>query len=142
VVLKTRDFGDIEINDADIIQFDIPIFGFEDYRRFAFLYDETVSEHFVWLQSVEEPELCFILVDPGLIVVDYAPAIPAGVQKALGEGDLMCWLMVVIKEDFNHSTVNLKSPLVVNSQTKIGAQMILEENYSIHHPLLAQKEGA
>lgn len=139
--LNTRDFGEIEINEADIINFKIPIFGFDEYKRYAFLYDKELSEHFVWLQCVDEQELCFILVSPDLVVDEYRPNIPENVISTLGEGDLMCWLVAVIKDNFEQSTVNLKSPIVVNTRTKIGAQIILDEKLSIKHPLLVRKEG-
>ena len=48
--LQTRDLGEIEISEQDIVTFTGPIFGFEQYRRFVFLYEEEISEHFIWLQ--------------------------------------------------------------------------------------------
>lgn len=132
----------MEIAQQDIVSFEGAIFGFESYKKFVFLFQEDISEHFVWLQSVEEPDLCFILVEPGLVAENYSPALPADVEELLGGGEYMCLLMTVIKEDFHNSTVNLRSPIVVNSTTKKAAQVILEGDYPIRHPLLNQKEGA
>ena len=47
--LSTRDFGVVEVEESEIVTFTGPIFGFESYRRFVFLYQEDVSEHFIWL---------------------------------------------------------------------------------------------
>ena len=69
--LSTRDFGVVEVEESEIVTFTGPIFGFESYRRFVFLYQEDVSEHFIWLQSVENPDLCFILVQPSLVMEPY-----------------------------------------------------------------------
>ena len=85
--LRTRDFGEVEVNEADIVTFVEPIFGFEAYRKFVFLYQKDVSEHFVWLQSAEEPELCFILTDPALVTDRYQPDIPQETQAPLGSED-------------------------------------------------------
>lgn len=137
--LKTRDFGEVEIDEHEIIDFTGPIYGFEQYRRFAFLYQEEVSREFIWLQSVEEPELCFILVQPHTVSEQYAPRLPQETVKLLGDGDYMCWLMTSIREPFNRSTVNLKSPIVVNPQLHRAAQVILEEDLPIRHPLFREE---
>ena len=139
--IQTRDFGGIEVAEEDVVTFEGAIFGFEEYKKFVFLFQEDVSEHFVWLQSVEEPDLCFILVEPELVAPGYRPGLPRDVQALLGPGEYMFWLIAVIREEFQDSTVNLKSPIVINPATRRAAQIILEEDYSLQHPLLANKEG-
>ena len=138
--LFTRDLGEIEIDEKDIVTFTGPIFGFEKYRRFVFLYQEEIVENFIWLQSVEEPELCFILVQPDLITDHYQPQLPKEAKTLLGDGDWMCWLIVSLREPFQDSTVNLRSPIVVNPELRQAAQFVLEGNLPIRHPLL--REGA
>lgn len=138
--LQTRDLGEVEIDEKEIVTFTGPIFGFEQYRRFAFLYEKELSEHFIWLQSVEEPGLCFILVQPDLITDDYQPQLPPEAQSLLGEGEYMCWLVASIREPFQKSTVNLRSPIVVNPALHQAAQFVLEGSLPIRHPLV--REGA
>ena len=138
--LFTRDLGEIEIDEKDIVTFTGPIFGFEKYRRFVFLYQEEIVENFIWLQSVEEPELCFILVQPDLITDHYQPQLPKEAKTLLGDGDWMCWLIVSLREPFQDSTVNLRSPIVVNPELRQAAQFVLEGSLPIRHPLL--REGA
>lgn len=136
--LFTRDLGEIEIDEKDIVTFTGPIFGFEKYRRFVFLYQEDLSEHFIWLQSVEEPQLCFILVQPDLITDHYTPELPPEAKTLLGDGDYMCWLIVSLREPFTDSTVNLRSPIVVNPELRQAAQFVLEGALPIRHPLVRE----
>ena len=117
--LFTRDLGEIEIDEKDIVTFTGPIFGFEKYRRC--LYQEEIVENFIWLQSVEEPELCFILVQPDLITDHYQPQLPKEAKTLLGDGDWMCWLIVSLREPFQDSTVNLRSPIVGNPELRQAA---------------------
>ena len=138
--LFTRDLGEIEIDEKDIVPFTGPIFGFEKYRRFVFLYQEEIVENFIWLQSVEEPELCFILVQPDLITDHYQPQLPKEAKTLLGDGDWMCWLIVSLREPFQDSTVNLRSPIVVNPELRQAAQFVLEGNLPIRHPLVREGE--
>ena len=136
--LLTRDLGELEIDEKDIVTFNGPIFGFEKYRRFVFLYQEDLSEHFIWLQSVEEPQLCFILVQPDLITDHYTPELPPEAKTLLGDGDYMCWLIVSLREPFTDSTVNLRSPIVVNPELRQAAQFVLEGALPIRHPLVRE----
>ena len=138
--LFTRDLGEIEIDEKDIVTFTGPIFGFEKYRRFVFLYQEEIVENFIWLQSVEEPELCFILVQPDLITDHYQPQLPKEAKTLLGDGDWMCWLIVSLREPFQDSTVNLRSPIVVNPELRQAAQFVLEGTLPIRHPLVREGE--
>lgn len=140
MLLKTRDFGEIEVAAEEIVSFEGRIYGFEDYREFVFLFEESVGEGIVWLQSTEEPELCFVLIDPREVVSDYNFELPGNIGEILGEGSLEVWLVAVIKEKFENSTVNLKSPVLVNTGTMRAAQIILEENYPVKHPLRAEPE--
>lgn len=139
MTLETRDFGPLEIDEKDIVTFQGPIFGFEKYSRFVFLYRQEIHEHFIWLQSVDEPSLCFILVQPQLIVSEYAPTLPPEAKRLLGAGEYMCWLLVSLRQPFSASTVNLKSPIVVNTRTRQAAQFVLEEDWPLRHPLLKEE---
>lgn len=138
--LQTRDFGEVEIDEKEIVTFASPIYGFETYRKFAFLYHESVSEHFIWLQSVEESNLCFILVQPHLITEHYEPDLPEEAPQLLGDGPYMCWLMASIRNPFESSTVNLKSPIVVDTERHLAAQFVLQKDLPIRYPLFRKEE--
>lgn len=137
--IDTRDFGEVEIDENEIITFKQPIFGFEENTRYVFLFEQGISDHFVWLQSVEEKDLCFILVNPTAVVKDYAPELPEQVKLMLGEEECVWWLITVIPEVFQNSTVNLKSPVIVNPSRKCAAQVILEDDLPIRYPLTSEK---
>ena len=74
--MKTRDFGQIEIPESEIYHFTQPLFGFEEYTDFVILHDDEIGENIVWLQSVQEPGLCFILVDPSGMSDIFEPELP------------------------------------------------------------------
>lgn len=138
--LFTRDFGEVEVADADVITFVQPIFGFEKLSKFVILYDRSNS-HFVWLQSVQERDICFILTDPAVVDASYKPALPSAAKKQLGKGEYMLWLVTVIAGKFEKSTVNLKGPIAINPATKRAMQVILEDDLPIRCPLVKNKGG-
>ena len=51
----------------------------------------------------------------------------------------LCWLMATLREPFQKSTVNLRSPIVVNPELRQAAQFVLEGNLPIRHPLLRER---
>ncbi len=137
--INTRDFGEVEISENDIITFDEKIYGFEDYSDFIMLYDDEFNGEYVWLQSVQESELCFIMANPTLID-DYNPEFEKEAEKFLGKGELEYWLMMVVRDNIKDSTVNLKSPVIINLDTRKAMQLILEDSYPVRHYLF-KKEG-
>lgn len=132
----------MEIDEKDIITFVEPIFGFEEQRRYVLLEHEELNPHFVWLQSVEEPMVCFVLANPREIVSDYQVTLPAGAIETLGEGSTLYFVLTVIRDPYYDSTVNLKSPVVINTRTGKAIQVILEEPYPIRQPLVQKEEEA
>ena len=139
MIYKTRDFGEREIPDSKVIIFKQPIFGFDDYKRYTLIFDEEIGDQIVWLQSLEEPGLCFLLFNPSQFEDFYKPEITEENEKLLGTGDYVCWTVLSLKEDFEASTVNLKSPVIINSTTGVAAQILLEQDYPVRHPIM---EGA
>ena len=56
-------------------------------------------------------------------------------DRLLGEGDCYCWVVAVVPENFRDATVNLKSPVYLNTTTQKGAQIILEGDYPVRFPI-------
>ena len=133
----TRDFGEIDINETEILTFVQPILGFEEYTRFAMLHDEDVGDSITWLQSLENKDVCFILVDPTPMSSVFQLKLP---DAPLGEGDCLCWVICTLRGDVKKATVNLKSPIFVNPSNQTAAQIMLEQDYPIRAPLFERGE--
>ncbi len=143
IKIETRDFGILEIEERHIIHFSQPIFGFEEYSRFVLINDSNMGNAICWLQSVEEKQVCFIMLNPLEIKPDYVPAVSDEVLdllKAEPEDELDCWVLLVVGKTFKQSTANLKSPVLVNHRENLGAQVILDQDYSIRQPIFPEEE--
>ena len=119
--IETRDFGIIDIKETNIITFKQPIFGFEDYTQFVLVSDGNMGNGICWLQSIEQKTICFILINPLEVCKDYAPVVMQDVLftlQAAPEDELDCWGILVVGSDFRKSTVNLKSPILINHKMK------------------------
>ena len=140
--IKTRDFGIIEVDEKSVITFKQPVFGFEEYTKYVLISDSNMGSGICWLQSVEEQEICFILMDPLEIREDYAPAVMQDVLltlQAAPEDALDCWVITVIGKTFQESTVNLKSPILINHKMNYAMQIILDQDYPIRQRIFKRE---
>lgn len=127
------DFGEMEVTQSDIIHFDEGILGFEDIKDYVLIsHDEHGS--IMTLQYADGVVPQFVVLDPFVVKADYTPVLPATASKLLGEplGKLTYLVIAVIKENYLETVVNMKSPIVINTQTNKAAQVIVEnDDYSM-----------
>lgn len=126
-------FGDIEIPDDVVLHFDKGLLGLEDSTTSLVLLEQEDSPYY-WLQSADDPDVAFVVTDPWLFWPDYDVLIPDDVEKELDlkgpeEVEIMVLVSVRPVEDAEHPevTANLLGPLVVNSRTKHGCQLVLDD---------------
>ncbi|WIV12048.1 flagellar assembly protein FliW [Proteiniborus sp. MB09-C3] len=138
--LLTRDFNEIEIDEKNIINFKDGIPGFDDLERFIIIANPDMDIPFKWLQSVEQPELAFIITNPFLFKEDYEFNIPEHILEKLNikdEKDVLVYSVVVIPEDITKMTANLAGPIIINTREKLGKQIVLDDNrYTTKHYIL------
>ncbi|MDE6762575.1 MAG: flagellar assembly protein FliW [Oscillospiraceae bacterium] len=143
MVIKTRDFGEQDVSEDKIISFPNGIFAFEDEHRFIMLSPLGDDVYPAWLQSVDNENLCFIVFDPCQIVSDYSVTADEESLAAaqFGKDSQPHYLtLAVVPEDYKDTTVNLKSPILVNSEKMLAAQTIAAENYPIKFPIFKKAE--
>ena len=142
----TRDFGTIEIDESSIIRFADGIIGFEDYHDFVLLDDGDDMSPFRRLQSVEDSGLAFILLDPFSVKPDYEFTIDDDMAARLSIGsdeDVVVFSIVVIPDDIKLMSINLKAPIIINSEERRGAQYIIDRgDYGVRHYILSEIERA
>jgi flagellar assembly factor FliW len=128
--IKTKVYGEIQVEEDSAIYFKREILGFEDCKNY-YLIEMGDLPNFYWLQSKEDPELAFIVVNPRLFKSDYTLEID-DIDRGLlevGEGDeLVDFAIVNIPEDVNKMTMNLLGPIVINGKKRIAVQAIALSN--------------
>ena len=148
---KTRYFGEIELDDSKIITFDNGLFGFEEYKRFALLYDSQNGEStsIKWLQCVDEETLALPVIMPTLVKPDYDPVVDDGVLETLGDwnaNNISVLVTITVPSDLKLMTTNMKAPIIINTESMKGVQVVAENpDYEIkfrsYEILNAAKEG-
>lgn len=129
----------------ELIHFEEGLFGFENYKDFLPLSLEAESDATLCLQSVEDETLSFVVMNPFMLCENYAPSLSENDVKKLGsvtEEELSYYVICVIRDTVEDSTINLKCPIVVNPFTRDARQVILEEEqYGFRHPLKEFAKG-
>ena len=82
MLIQTTRFGEVEIQDQDILTFPSGMLGFSTERHFVMIEDEMGSP-FHWLQAVEKQDLAFITLNPETAVSDFSLDITVDHMKKL-----------------------------------------------------------
>ena len=151
MVAQTRLFGEITIEDDKVLEFPNGIIGIEDKHKFAIIYDIDRGEDTAirWIQSMEDPYLALPVIEPYAILDEYNPMIEDALLEVLDspeDEDIVVFLTLIISSDVKKITANLKAPIIVNSRTCKGGQIIVENpdyeaKFNVYDALQKKKAG-
>lgn len=135
--VRTTRFGVVDIAEDRVINFPKGLLGFSEFRRFCLL-EPGEDSCFFWLQSVDDPALAFVVTDPALFVPEFSVPIRQDQMGDLGLARLEdAQVFVIVNKVDQQLTGNLQGPLVVNTLTRVGEQMVLaEKRWTTRHPLV------
>ena len=147
--INTTRFGNIEVEQEKVIFFPEGIPGFEESKRYIFLPEERVKlpgeklEIFHWLQSISDPAVAFLVINPYLFFSDYEIDLPdedVQVLNLQGSEEVAIFAIVTIPgDDTAKITANLLAPIVINTRLKQAKQVILSRSsYSARHLLFSK----
>lgn len=129
IKVVTSRFGEVEVVADKIITMTVPVPGFPESKHF-FLRPHGQDSPFMWLQSLENPALAFVVINPVLISPAYQPAISAGVMSELAatapqELELLVILTIPAGRP-RDLTANLLGPVVINAEKRLAKQVVLD----------------
>ena len=138
MLVKTRYFGEVELDEEKILTFDRGIIGFEQLHKFTLIYNNEKGSDtaITWLQSIEEASMALPVINPNMVIKDYNPEVEDSLLEQLGTlgPDNTCVFVTLTgPPDITKMTANLKAPIIVNADTKKGCQAIAENDYAIKY---------
>ncbi|MCR5418310.1 MAG: flagellar assembly protein FliW [Lachnospiraceae bacterium] len=139
--VTTRVFGTVDVAEDKLIHFAGGLVGFPDLVDFALIHDseDEKAKGIQWLQSIQEPQFAIPVLDPLSVLDGYNPQIEDELLKPLGElnGDNMLVLVTVtVPRDIAQMSVNLRGPIIINTDNRMAAQVIAEgEEYPVKYPV-------
>jgi len=147
--LKTKYFGTITSTSGAVMEFPLGLPGFDQRREFVAIHKPDTAP-LVFLQSLDDPDLCFVTLPVLTVDAQYRLRMcaddlrllgfPAEHQPRIG-GDVLCLTVVSVQE--HGPTANLLAPIVVNLSNLRGVQALAAEpGYSHQHALLSEEVPA
>lgn len=139
--VNTKIFGEVDIEDNKIIEFVGGLIGFPHLTKFALIFDEEKGANISirWLQSMQEPGFAMPVMDPLLVQKDYNPEIEDELLKDIGElneNNILVLVTVTVPADLTQMSVNLKGPIIINSETRKACQVILDgDSHHVKFPI-------
>lgn len=142
VKFATTRFGEVEAPAERVLTLPHGMVGFPALRRYALLVHREGSP-FHWLQSLDNPDLAFVVANPLLFDPTYQVVLGNAETRLLevsDPGQIQVWVVVTIPHGSpDKLTANLKAPLVVNLENRLAAQVILDDpRYPVRQALPKQ----
>lgn len=135
--VRTTRFGVVEIAEDRVITFPKGLLGFGQMKRYCLL-EPGNDSCFFWLQSLDDPTLAFVVTDPSFFVPEYS--VPFREEQMLGLNLARledAQVFVIVNKVDQQLTGNLQGPLVINTLTRTGEQVVLaEKRWTTRHPLV------
>lgn len=146
--VNAKYFGDISYGKDEIVHIENGLIGFEAYTEYLPIPFQEDDDFMLSLQSLENEDLSFIMMNPFKIFPGYSPSPTDADLRSLdiaSEKDMSYFVISVIRDTPEDCMINLKAPLLVNVRTQEARQIILEQpEYTFRHHLadfIGKEEG-
>lgn len=138
--VKTKAYGEIDVDERQKVHFPAGLLGFEKFEDYVLL--DSPQKPFFYLQSMDVPDLAFILIDPFLFRPDYSIDVS---DESLGEigvskpEEALVFSIVTVPQEGGSATANLMGPLIVNKANRLGMQAVLADpRWRVKHDIMAE----
>ena len=142
MIIQSKAYGSVEIDDRQRIVFPFGILGFEQLKHYALL--DAAQQPFYWLQSLDVRELAFVLINPAIFRPDFTVKVLAEELEEIGLGSVtdenaLIFAIVTIPENQAKMTANLQGPIIINKELKEGRQFInTDSRWKTKHNILQE----
>lgn len=141
--ITTTRFGDVEVDESLLLEFKLPIIGYNNLKKFV-LIDHNETSCFKWLQSAESAETAFPVTMASYFDINYVFEIPDENAEKIGlenSDNLIVFNIATIPANNpNNTTINLRAPVIVNTKNMQAMQIILpDETLKIRHSIFEKE---
>ncbi len=140
--VQTKPYGKIEVDERQKIYFPSGLLGFENLKDYLLL--DAAQQPFYWLQSLDVPELAFVMINPTIFRQNYLPGVLASELKEIDLTEnnperSLVFAIVTIPEEHSKMTANLQGPVIINREKRIGRQCIsINPDFKTQHYVLEE----
>jgi flagellar assembly factor FliW len=147
MIVSSRHYGPLQYSEDSLINFANGIPGFDALREFV-CFEKPEHRPLVYLQSVEQSDLCFLALPVKTLFPEYQLYVPPEDLSLLGYPEnyaidihnSIC-LVILAGAPGESPTANLLAPVVINPETRAAQQVIqFNSGYSHVHPITPERE--
>jgi flagellar assembly factor FliW len=136
VKVKSTRFGEMEVDQNNIIDFPSGLPGFEKCTRFQLYHEEKDQPMLFWLQSLDDAEVAFSVIDPAAFGLNYQMMLSDDETALLDAKDateiaVMMMLYNPLLEENGELkqsagvSANINGPILLNVRSKRGMQKVI-----------------
>lgn len=142
MTINTLRFGPIQIPEDKVIYMERPVLGFENLTTFCLIERDDMAP-MMWLQSMEDPSVAFLVVNPRYLYQDYRVEVNsneiAELRVAKAES-VETYVIITLGDDPRQTSVNLQGPVLINTENNLAKQLVLvNSEYTVRHYLFADQ---
>lgn len=132
--IQTDRFGTIDIDDDQLITLNGGLLGLPNETSFV-LFRHGEESPIGWLQSAKTPELALPVVTVDALDYDYPEPSALELRRAGLQPGALAVMAVISANRVAPATVNLVAPIIVNTETREGAQILrMNAGWSVRQP--------
>ena len=143
LVQSTR-FGELEVAEEQIMDFPEGLLGFPDEKKFALMEYKPESPFYI-LQSMADPDLTFLMINPFAFFNDYDFHMDDALMAEIGltaDNPPTVFNIATVRDKIENMTVNLAGPVLVNIRDRKAAQWVIEKTqFPTRYPLFPAATG-
>ncbi|MEZ4502185.1 MAG: flagellar assembly protein FliW [Dehalococcoidia bacterium] len=128
----------VDVPDEAIIEIRPGLNGFEHLHRYALIAEDDSPVE--WLQSLEEPEVAFALLEPFLFYPEYGFELSDADCEALALSrpeDAAVRCILTLNQSADEITANLLAPVVLSRTSRRARQIVLQDsNLPLRFPVI------
>ena len=144
VLVRSTRFGNFDVDDERVLQVNGGLLGIPDSERYVVVETDEDDSPYFWLQSADEPAVAFLATAPWLFFPDYELVLDDDELEVLAlerPEDAQVFLLLTVHREgdqISDITANLLGPVVVNTVTRRGRQLVLDNSsYTTRRSLVA-----
>ena len=143
LVQSTR-FGEMDVAEEQIMDFPEGLLGFPDEKKFALMEYKPESPFYI-LQSMADPDLTFLMINPFAFFNDYDFHMGDALMAEIGltaDNPPTVFNIATVRDKIENMTVNLAGPVLVNIRDRKAAQWVIEKTqFPTRYPLFPAGTG-
>ena len=143
LVQSTR-FGELDVAEEQIMDFPEGLLGFPDEKKFALMEYKPESPFYI-LQSMADPDLTFLMINPFAFFNDYEFTMDDALMAEIGvtaDNPPTVFNIATVRDKIENMTVNLAGPVLVNMRDRKAAQWVIEKTqFPTRYPLFPAAAG-